>query len=195
MVPQTLNAVHQQALLDILSHAEVYAEVRDFRLPGSLASYGPPFDTRLGTPSSSPSLQALVSRFALTLPGLRDVSGDFWHQQIASIIEDFENANLSESYDKGNIGIRKTLATAASALIEYPVRGVFAGFTKPKLDNAYREYDLTKSEELSQAFSDFLHLVVYGDVLDDLVAKTAETDKLTDHLPIVQAMHEFVLVK
>ncbi len=30
---------------------------------------------------------------------------------------------------------------------------------------------------------------------DDLIAKAAETDKLSEHLPIVQAAHEYILVK
>jgi hypothetical protein len=36
---------------------------------------------------------------------------------------------------------------------------------------------------------------IYGTALDDLAAKTAETDKLADHEPLIQAAHEFVLVK
>ena len=191
----TLEPEQKSALLDILSHAEVYSEIRNFRNPGTLATYGPPFNHLDGKPSTSPSLQALLSKLVLTLPGLRDVSKEFWQDRIYTIIEDFEKANLSESFDKGNLGIRKTLATAASALIEYPVRGVFNGLEKPVGRDGYREYDLTKSEDLAQGFRDFLHQAVYGDLIDDLMAKAAETDKLSDHLPIVQAAHEYILVK
>ena len=195
MTSAKLKPDQQSALLDILSHHEVYQEIRDFRQPGSLSRYGPPFSNDAGKPSTFPSLQALVSKFVLTLPGLRNVSKKFWRDRVYAIIEDFEKAELSESYDKGSLGIRKTLATAVSALIEYPVRGVFAGLAKPASENAYIEYDTSKPEELAKAFRDFVHEAVYGTVIDDMIAKAAETDQLSDHLPIIQAAHEFILVK
>lgn len=195
MTSTTLTPNHISALLDILSHVEVYSEIRRFRDPGTLAKYGPPFNYLNGEPSASPSLQALLSKFVLTLPGLRDVSEAFWRDSIYNIIEDFEKAELSESFDKGNLGIRKTLATAASALIEYLVRGVFLGIEIPVGRDGYREYDITKPEDLSEGFQDFLHQAVYGCVIDDMIAKTAETDMLSEHLPIAQAAHEFILVK
>ena len=195
MTSATLEVDQNSALLDILSHAEVYSEIRDFRDLGTLAGYGPPFKHLDGKPSTSPSLQALLSKFVLTLPGLRDVSKAFWQDRIYAIIEDFEKAELSESFDKGTLGIRKTLATAASALIEYLVRGVFGGLGEPSRGDGYHEYDVTNSEDLSKGFRDFLHQAVYGDLIGDLMAKAAETDELSDHLPVVQAAHEFILVK
>jgi hypothetical protein len=140
-------------------------------------------------------LQALLSRFVLTLPGLRDVSKAFWQDHVYSIVEDLEKTNLSESFDKGNPGIRKTLATASSALIEYPARGVFSGLEELVGRDGYDEYDLTSPEDLSKAFRDFVHHAVYRDIIDDLVAKVAETDKLSEHLPVVQAAHEYILVQ
>jgi hypothetical protein len=115
---KTLSASQTAALFDILSHDNTYAEIRDFKHPGSLKYYGPPFAVENGTPSTSPSLQSLVSKFLLNLPGLKDVSEDVWKIQIHEMIEELEKANLSESYDKGAVGSRKTLATAVSALIE-----------------------------------------------------------------------------
>jgi hypothetical protein len=195
MASVALNPDQGSALFDMLSHAEVYSEIRDFREPGTLVKYGPPFHSSTGSPSTSPSLQTLLSKFILTLPGLRDVSKAFWQQHVYAIIEDFEKVDLSESFDKGNLGIRKTLAAAASALIEYPVRGVFSGLEKLVGRDGYYEYVVTNPEDLSKAFRDFVHQAVYGDVIDDLVAKAAETDKLSEHLPIVQAAHEYILVK
>lgn len=192
---QELTGTQLHALIDILSHREVYAEIEDFRFPGALSTYGPPFQASKDRPSTSPALQALVTRFICNLPGLQDVSQAFWQQQIYAIIEDFEKAELSESYDKGHLGIRKTLATAISALIEYPVRGVFAGFDEPEAGVKDRKYDTTKAKDLQQAFKDLMQQTVYGDLLDDMFAKTAETDKLADHHPLVQAAHEFGLVK
>lgn len=195
MTPAKLSPDQQSALLDILSHAEVYQEIRDFRSPAGLTKYGPPFNTVNAQLSTSPSLQALVSKFVLTLPGLQNVSKEFWQNRVYTIIENFEKAELSESYDKGNLGIRKTLATAASALIEYLVRGVFAGLEEPAIDDGHQEYNISDSKELAKAFRDMVHQIVYGYALDDMIAKAAETDQLADHLPIVQAAHEFVLVK
>lgn len=193
MAEDKLSSEQASALLDILTHAETYSEIRDFREPGSLNHYGPPFTQEAGKSSASPALQALVSRFLLPLPGLRDLTSDFWKVQLQTIINDLEKADLSESYDKGLLGSRKTVATAISALIEYPVRGTFAGFDKQ--ENARHKYDLHSADDLLQSFRDFMQEAVYGDMLDKLVAKAAETDKLADHEPIVQAVHEYVLVK
>ena len=190
-----LSNPQAQALLDILSHHELYAEIQDFRFPGALSKYGPPFQVSQGVPSTSPSLQNLLSSFILKLPGIKNVSQDFWRTHVASIIEEFEQAELSESYDKGNLGIRKTLATAISALIEYPARGIYAGFDEPDVSDGNKKYDTSNAHDLTRAFKDFMNLVVYGDILDDMFKKTAETDKLADHKPIVQAAHEFGLVK
>lgn len=190
---QPLSPTQAAALFDILSHHNTYAEIRDFRKPGSLKHYGPPFLTEKNTPSTSPALQGLVSKFALTLPGLRDVSDDFWKVQVYRMIEGLEVANLSESYDKGIIGSRKTLATAVSSIIEYLVRGTTGGY--PKTLNKPQEYDTSNADDLARSFRDFMDEMVYGDMAERLTEKIAKTDQLTDHEPVIQALHEFVLVK
>jgi len=193
MSDQKLTPDQAHALLDILSHEEVYSEIRDFRYPGTLSNYGPPFQAQNSRPSSCPSLQALVSKFLLPLPGLRDVSVDFWQSRIGTIIENLQKAELSESYDKGSIGIRKTLATAVSALIEYPVRGVFAGFQEPGEDG--RRYDKSNADDLQRAFRDLTHEAVYGDMVDKMFEQAAVTDKLSEHEAVVQAAHEYIIIK
>lgn len=190
---ESLSATQSAALLDILTHYETYSEIREFRKPGALNHYGPPFTAESKTNSTSPALQTLVSRFALDLPGLKDVPEDFWKVQIHEIIEALEKANLSESYDKGSVGSRKTLATAVSALIEYPVRGTFGGFAE--VDDPDDKYDLSSADDLSRGFRNFVDQCVYGSVLEDLVKKAAETDKLEEHSNSIKAVHEFVLVK
>lgn len=193
MSEEILSASQTAALFDILTHYDTYAEIREFRKPGSLAHYGPPFTHEKDKPSTSPTLQALVSRFLLPLPGLNNLPEKWWKVQCHNIIENLESANLSESYDKGVIGSRKTVATAISALIEYPVRGIYGGL--PKIDNQPSNYDLRNAEDLSRAFHDFTNASVYGDALEDLVNKAAETDRLGDHTPLTKAIHEFVLIK
>ena len=190
---EALSPAQTAALFDILTHYNTYAEIREFRRPGSLAWYGPPFTVRDKAPSTSPALQALVSKFLLNLPGLNNLPEKWWKVQCHEIIESLEKANLSESYDKGVIGSRKTLATAISALIEYPVRGAYSGF--PEIKNHDQTYDITKAEELARAFRHFMNDAIYGNALDELVGKTAETDNLEDHPPLTKAVHEFVLVK
>jgi hypothetical protein len=188
-----LSPAQSAALFDLLSHYNVYSEIRDFRRPGSLDHYGPPFTAEEEKPSSSPALQGLVSKFLLNLPGLKDVPEEFWKIQLHDIIHGLENANLSESYDKGIVGTRKTVATAISALIEYPVRGTFGGFSK--VQDPDHSYDLSKAEDLQRAFRNLMDASIYETALDDLIEKTAETDKLSEHEPLIQAAHEFVLVK
>lgn len=188
-----LTPTQSAILFDVLTHHNTYTEIRDFRHPGSLNHYGPPFTTPPTQSSSSPSLQGLVSKFVLPLPGIRDVPDTLWKTQVHGLIQALEEANLSESYDKGTIGSRKTLATAISALIEYPVRGTTGGF--PQLPGHAKEYDLGKAADLAGAFRDFMDGAIYGSALEDLVARTAETDRLEEHEPLTQAVHEFLLVK
>lgn len=190
---ETLSSVQFAALLDILTHYDTYSEIRGFRIPGALDQYGPPFSKQSKVQSTAPALQALLSRFILDVPGLKDVPAEFWKVQIYQIIEALEKANLSESYDKGTVGSRKTLSTAVSALIEYPVRGTFGGFAEVDDDNDH--YDLNSAEDLARGFRNFVDQCVYGSVLDDLVKKAAETDKLEEHSNKIKAVHEFVLVK
>lgn len=190
---KALSPHQSAALFDILSHDNTYAEIRDFKHPGSLKHYGPPFAVEKGKPSTSPSLQTLLSKFVLTLPGLKDVPRDLWKVQVYQLIEELEKANLSESYDKGAVGSRKTLATAVSALIEYPVRGTVAGVTK--IPDPKHDYDLSNADDLGHAFRNFMDASIYGTALEDLINKTAQTDKIADHEPLTQAVHEFILVK
>lgn len=190
---ETLTAAQSSALLDILSHHDTYAEIREFRKPGALDHYGPPFTAESKTQSTAPALQALLARFVLDLPGLRDVPGEFWKVQVRGLIESLERANLSESYDKGSIGSRKTLSTAVSALIEYPVRGTYGGFAE--VDDPDDKYDLGSADDIARGFRNFVDQCIYGSVLEDLVKKVAETDKLEEHSNMVKAVHEFMLVK
>lgn len=101
---------------------------------------------------------------------------------------------MSESYDKGILGVRKTLATAISALIEYPARGVLGGFSKEPIHHS-PQYHLDSAEDVQLAWKNSVQDMVYGDLIDKLFVKTAETADLTQHDSLVQGMHEFILVK
>ncbi|USW48408.1 Putative PX-associated domain-containing protein [Septoria linicola] len=187
-----LSAAQSKALFDILTHQQVYKEIEDFKYPGAIHNYGPPFQDTVKSPQS-PILQALVSKFLLKLPGLRDVSPEFWRGRIQPLIDELAEAELSESYDKGILGIRKTLATAISALIEYPARGVLGGFPKEEVKRSAK-YDLTNPDDVLQSWKDCVQKAVYGDLIDELFTKAAETDDLTKHDSLVQGMHEFMVV-
>ena len=111
------------------------------------------------------------------------------------MIEELADAELSESYDKGVLGIRKTLATAISALIEYPARGCLGGFPKKELNKGQKQYDIGNADDVLHAWQDCLQDLIYGDLIDRVFAKTAETDDLTQHEMLVQGMHEYIIVK
>jgi hypothetical protein len=187
-----LTPAQSSALFDVLTHFETYREIEDFKQPGAIHKYGPPFQDDKNK-SSSPVLQTLISKFILPLPGLRDVSADFWKVRITDIIDELSQAELSESFDKGVLGIRKTLATAISALIEYPAKASLGGLKEKKTEK--RKYDVKNPEDVLQAWQDCLQALVYGDLIDELFSKAAETDDLSKHDTLVQGMHEFVVVK
>lgn len=188
-----LTPSQSHALFDILTHRETYGEIEEFKYPDAVSHYGPPFQDEVSN-SQAPILQTLLSKFALKLPGLRDVSADFWKVRVHDLIQELAQAELSESYDKGVLGVRKTLATAVSALIEYPARGCLEGVEK-ELPDKNKQYDTGNPDDVLRSWQDALQLLVYGDLVDELFEKAAETDDLSKHPSLVQAMHEFVVVK
>lgn len=191
-----LTTAQSASLFDILTHHETYTEISGFKTPGAIYEYGPPFQSTAAK-SCAPVLQTLLSKFVLPLPGLREVKTDFWTKRIEALIQELSEAELSESYDKGILGVRKTLATAISALIEYPARGVLGGFPKhdEDLKKEKREYDVSNAEDVLQSWQDCLQSLVYGDLIDELFTKAAETDDLQKHGSLVRGMHEFMVVK
>ncbi|KAM0720499.1 hypothetical protein Q7P37_004635 [Cladosporium fusiforme] len=197
MADTGLTPAQSAALFDVLTHHETYREIEDFKQPGAIHRYGPPFQDDQGK-SDSPVLQTLLSKFILPLPGLRDVSADFWKLRVTDIINELSLAELSESFDKGILGIRKTLATAISALIEYPARGCLGGLPEKekeeKKKSEAKKYDVKNPDDVLQAWQDCLQALVYGNLIDELFAKAAETDDLSKHDTLVQGMHEFVVV-
>ncbi|PBP17004.1 px domain containing protein [Diplocarpon rosae] len=198
MPPESLSPTRGKALLDILTHHEAYQELRDLRHPGALASSGPPFKTTTTTTEGEinalPLMHALFSGFVVPLPGLRDVSPDFYQVKCQAIMDELARADLSESFEAGYIGIRKTLATAAAALVEAPARGYFGGFPRQELSRTDPVYDTSKPEDLVAAFQDFLQRLVYGSLLEEMFVRSGETDKLEEHDLLVQAAHEYILV-
>ncbi|KAF2139588.1 uncharacterized protein K452DRAFT_320240 [Aplosporella prunicola CBS 121167] len=188
-----LSPTQAHALFDVLTHQEVYSEILNFKWPEAIHRYGHPFVKDASLLCTSPILQSLLNKFALTLPGLSSVDDAFWKERISTIVEKFGAAELSESYDKGSIGLRKTLATAISALIEYPAKGALGGFPMKDVQKD-RKYDISKPDDVLQAWDVFLQQLVYGDMVDLLFKKCAETNKLEEHPNVVQAAHEFILV-
>lgn len=192
MATTTLSPKQCEALFDILTHEDTYSQIQYLRFPGSLASSGPPF-SKQGTPSTTPSLQRLMSKNVVCAVGLRDVPAEYWDVQTKGIIDALQDANLSESSDKGSTGTRKTLATLQGALLEYPVRGTFGGIKKREITN--RQYDLGKAADLERGWADFCNEAVWGTSLDEMVAKSRTTDRIEDHEPLVQAMSEYLTVR
>ncbi|KAF2101302.1 hypothetical protein NA57DRAFT_64153 [Rhizodiscina lignyota] len=189
--PLTPDQAH--ALLDILTHHETCAEIEKFKHDGAIEGYGPPFSSA-DEASTSPILQMLLSKFAIKLPGLRDVSEVFWKQRAQTLVNKFGEADLSDSYDKGGIGARRTLGTAFATLFEYPARGVLGGYPRREIERDVEDYDPSKPEDVLQGWHDWIQKVVHGDMIDTMFDKAAETGKLEDHSKLVQAAHEHVLV-
>jgi hypothetical protein len=194
MSENPLKPEQAHALLDILTHYEACAEIEKFKHDGAMQGYGPPF-SHPEEPSTSPILQALLTQFAISLPGLRDVSEAFWKQRCHTLVEKFGEADLSDSYDKGGIGARRTLGTACAILFEYPARGIFGGYPKKKTERAIEDYDPSKPHDVQQAWEDWIQKLVHEDMVDGVFDKVAETDNLEDHPNLTQAAHEYLLVK
>ena len=195
MASSKLTALQMQALFDILTHHQGYEEVKALKGPKTIASFGPPLEERNASADSpsSPLIQALIKRFILTLPGLRDVSQDFWRRKIHQLFSALAEADLSESYDKGSIGIRKTLATAIAAMMEYCARGILGGYSKAEV-NEDKTYESSNVDDVVVAWDAFLQQLVHGDLLRRMFEKAEQTDQLREHTSLVQATHEYIIV-
>lgn len=192
--PLTPQQAH--ALFDILTHVEVYNEIQRFKYPDAIENYGHPFAIEDGAPSTSPVLQSLLERFVLPLPGLRNVKEEFWQQRCQVLVEKLGAAELSESYDKGAIGSRRTLATACAAIVEYPARGCLGGIEcKGNGERVEDEYDVSDADDVIRAWEDFCEELVHGNMIDHLFDEAAKTGDLNEHTDLVKGAHEFILVK
>lgn len=191
-----LTPAQTHALFDILIHHQLYSEIEAFKYPNTISTYGYPFHKEDGAQTTSPLLQNMLNKFALRLPGLKNVGLAFWQDKVEVLVSKMGEAELSESYDKGAIGARKALATAISGMLEYVARGMLGGWPAgEKKDGKEKEYDTTKAEDILRAWDGAMRDVVYGNLLDDAFKKAAETDKLEEHSSVVQAAHEYILLK
>ncbi|KAL2162324.1 hypothetical protein VTH06DRAFT_7237 [Thermothelomyces fergusii] len=198
-----LTAVQLHALLDILTHHQTYAEVESFKDPNTISEYGYPFTCRHqqsgSTPtyapdSETPLLAGVLRTIVLPLPGVRNLPPEFWHVRFQSIMEKLAEAGLSESYDKGVLGMRKILATAASALHEAVSRGILGGISDDANRNFYGEYDRSKATDLVRAWEDGVRELVYGDLTTELFICAAEKQSLEEHSAGVRAVVDYIII-
>lgn len=148
----------------------------------------------------SPILQTLLTRFVLTLPGMNNLPRHFWSVQVQGILARLGDADLSESYDKGALGLRKTLATGAGSLIELVGRGALGGV--PKRDGAVENatdpkavYDLSKGDDLERAWEEMVQGWVYGDLVDECCAYAAKSAELESFSPAAKAAAEYAIIQ
>lgn len=191
-----LSTAQTHALFDILIHHQLYSEIEAFKYPNAIDLYGYPFRKADGVQTTSPLLQNMVNKFALCLPGVKNLALDFWQEKIRVLVKKLGEAELSESYDKGAIGARKALATAISSLLEYVARGMLGGYPVAKQKKVEkRDYKTDEPEDILQAWDDGMKELIYGNLLDELFEKVAKSDKLDEHSNLVQAAHEYILLK
>lgn len=191
-----LTPAQTHALFDILIHHQLYSEIEAFKYPTTIDQYGYPFKKPDGSQTTSPLLQNMLNKFLLTNPALRTLEKRFWQDKIGVLVAKLAEAELSESYDKGAIGSRKALATAASSIAEYIARGMLGGYPISKgNDGEEKDYDTNKPEDVQRGFDDLMHGLIYGDLLEHMFSRIKETSNLEDHLPVVQAAHEYMLLK
>lgn len=189
-----LTPAQTHALFDIVIHHQVYAEIEAFKYPSTIDHYGYPFRKADGVQSTSPLLQNMLNKFALCNPAIRNFGESWWSDKIQTLVARMAEAELSESYDKGAIGSRKALATAASSIAEYVARGMLGGYPAAKNKESKKEYDTSKPEDVIQGFEELVKDAIYGNALDDLYEKVKATPRLEDHSSSLQAAHEYMLL-
>jgi hypothetical protein len=202
--PVVLTSAQLHALFDILTHYETYAEVERFKEPVTISEYGYPFARRTPEPDGAPSyaavptaplLAGVLRGILLPFPGVRDLPAEFWHVRFQGVLQKLSEAELSESYDKGVLGTRKTLATAASAIHETVSRGILGGVADGPSRNLHGEYDRSKAENLVRAWDDVVHELVHGSLVDEIFACAAEKPNLEEHSPGVRAAADYIILQ
>ncbi|KAG7286443.1 hypothetical protein NEMBOFW57_008754 [Staphylotrichum longicolle] len=202
-VPEALTSAQLHALLDILTHQKTYAEVESFKDPNTISEYGYPFARHApestggpcyATDSAAPLLAGVLRSIVLPFPGVRDLPAPFWHVRFQGILRKLAEAELSESYDKGVLGTRKTLATAASAIHEAVSRGILGGLAPGVNRNLHGHYDRSKAEDLVRAWEDVVQELVYGNLVEEIFACAAEKQSVEEHSPGVQAAADYIII-
>lgn len=202
--PEALNSSQLHAVFDILTHHETYTEVESFKNPATISDYGYPFARHApdssGAPSyavdsSAPLLAGVLRSIVLPFPGVRDLPVEFWMLKFQGVLENLAEAGLSESYDKGALGTRKTLATAASAIHEAVSRGILGGVANGKNRDLHGEYDRSKAQDLARAWDDGVQELVYGNLVEELFTCAAEKQSLEEHSPGVQAAADYIIIQ
>ncbi len=113
----------------------------------------------------------------------------------------FADVNLSESYDKGAMGARKTLATGASSVIEMLSRGALGGVPRREKEEseeaelAKRAYKRNSANGLNRAWEDLLEEMVYGNLVNELFDHMAKTPDVEAHSPAAQAGIDYIVMQ
>ncbi|KAI0181149.1 PX-associated-domain-containing protein [Hypoxylon sp. FL1284] len=201
MSSAALSPQQLDALLDILVHHETYSEVQSFRDPEAIEKYGYPFKvsdsekTDSESPkSSSPLLQLLLTRLVLPAPGIRDLPSEFWSSKFRNLMRRLGETDLSDSYDKGTLGSRKRLASAASVIHECITRGLLSGVPNDTLPNLKGKYDVHKAEDLTRAWDDVVQHLVHGNLVDELFDEFTKTTSIEKHSPAVEAAVDSAII-
>ncbi|KAG8163633.1 hypothetical protein KVR01_006930 [Diaporthe batatas] len=200
----TLTSAQLHALFDIITHDETNREAESFKYPYAMKEYGYPFSLDPPQPgtvtynakSASPLLQLLLTQCVLTLPGLGDLPQDFWPTKFQGIMSGLADANLSESYDKGAPGTRKTLATLACVVHEAITRGLLGGVARPrdKIDLQKQQYDVTQAAELERAWNECVQELVHGHLIDEMFDHCAKNEDFEAHSPAVKAAVDYAIL-
>jgi hypothetical protein len=180
MASLQLSPIQANALFDILTHYETYSEIESWKWPDGVWRK----ETRS---SKSPLLRLMFKSFIMTLPGISTLPSDFWQNKIGSLIASLSEAGLSESFDKGYLGTRKTLSTAHSAIIENLARGYLGGCPGAHDFPSERRYDRSNAEDLKRAWNEAIHQAVYGNLIDELFDAFRSSEQIEDLSPMVQA--------
>ena len=152
-----------RTLFDILTQYESYSEIAALKDSRNLRKFGFPLQDEASEPTTSlPLLNLLIQRFVLTLPGLRDVGRQFWTRDVTDLVSAVADASLSESYDKGNVGIRKTVSLFIASLVEEVSRGILGGFNVAPVAQDHL-FDTSNPKDLEASFNELMRQFLYED--------------------------------
>lgn len=189
----SLSPAELEALFNILTHAQVFDEVRNLRYEDNMGRFGPP----LTSASAGATPFPLIQRIAAVVVSPTLYSAEGW-ADLLQLGQRLCAANLSDSYDKGYVGLRKNAATGLAAILESVARGFLVGQGRDSSVNLAtlkdQKYNRSDAKDLEKGWEDAVQGMLYGDLLDRVFDQVKTTPELGDLPPVAKTALDYLLI-
>jgi len=156
---------------------------------------------------SAPVYRVLHQDFITTFPGSCNLPSSFWTERFFGIVNRWR---VTASFDKGTLGLRSTLASLSSSVVEALARARFIGLEKhegpmqasggsidvhAKTLNGTVSNSHGKLEKLAVSWQNMCQNLIYGNLVDELFDALPTTNRIDQLTPAIDMSVEFACIK